>query len=167
MNTVAASLDPALTELAEFAGMQLRIAIDHLSKRGFSLTALGTTVTAGWWNGTSYKTHVLQTDDPKFIEQMSMNWLMSDHKKSKFVGIVMDGAIAVEGNKTEALILRSRTANSSIKMMAYQPYKRATEHSPSSLLNTIVDFPAELALQPEAREIVLAIMLRALIGKAS
>jgi hypothetical protein len=40
---------------------------------------------------------VLQTGDPAFVEIMAMNWLVSDHNKSKFVGIVMDGTITVEG----------------------------------------------------------------------
>lgn len=162
---MATNLDQALVELAQFAGLQLRVAADHLSKHGFLLTALGATMNVGWWNGTRYTTHVLQTDDPQFIEEMSMNWLMSDHKKSKFVGVVMDGWITVEGNKTEALILRSRKVNSSTRMMAYQPYKRAIEDSWSG--HTIVDFPAELAVSAEARDEALAIMLEAMFGKAS
>ena len=166
MDAAATTLSPALAELAEFAGMQLRIAIDRLSKMGFALTALGTTVTAGWWNGTRYTTHVLQTDDPKLIETISMNWLMADHKKSKFVGIAMDGEIKVEGNKTEALILRARTADNSIRLMAYQPYTRSTKDTPASLQRTIVDFPAEQAVTPEAREIVLGLLLKAALSKS-
>lgn len=165
MDTAATILNPALAELAEFAGIQLKIAINRLSSEGFFLTALGTTVAAGWWNGTRYTTHVLQTDNPEFIETMSMNWLMSDHKKSKFVGIVMGGEIKVEGNSTEALILRARTADNSIRLMAYQPYTRATKDTAASLQHTIVDFPAEQTVDPNARDIVLGLLLKSTLSK--
>jgi hypothetical protein len=164
MNTAATSLNPALAELAEFAGMQLRIAIDRLSKQGFSLTALGTTVTAGWWNGTRYKTHVLQTDDAAFVETMAMNWLMSDHKKSKFVGVVMHGNITVEGKTHDALILRSRTADQSTRMMAYSPYY-SDSNKDEPWQTPIVDFPADQAVSPDARKAALEIMLRSLFGR--
>jgi hypothetical protein len=56
-------------------------AFKHMAAHGFANTALGTTV-IGWWTA-SYQTHVLQTDDPAFVETMAMNWLDGDHQKSK------------------------------------------------------------------------------------
>ncbi|WP_057835491.1 hypothetical protein [Bradyrhizobium jicamae] len=144
--------------------MQLRIAFSHLSKQGFSLTALGTTMMAGWWNGTRYKTHVLQTDDAAFVETMAMNWLVSDHKKSKFVGVVMNGNIAVEGKTHDALILRSRTADQSIRMMAYASYC-SDSNKDEPWQTPIVDFPADQAVPPDARKAALEIMLRSLFGR--
>jgi hypothetical protein len=96
---------------------------------------------------------------------MAMNWLMSRHDKSRFVGVVMDGSITVEGNRHEALILRARTADNSVRMMAYQPYVRSRPDGPHNVPHTIVDFPAEQAVTPDIRDAVLAIMLKAAFSK--
>jgi hypothetical protein len=164
MDTAATTLNPALAELAEFAGIQLKIAMSRLSKEGFLLTALGTTVTAGWWNGTRYKTHVLQTNDPKFIETMSMNWLMSDHKKSKFGGVVMDGSITVDGKRHNSLILRSRNADQSIRMMAYNPYY-GESNKEEPWVTPFIEFPADQTVPPDTRKALQDIMIRSSLRK--
>jgi Helix-turn-helix domain len=162
MNSIPTALNPTLAELAGFSGLQLKLAMGHLSAHGMARTALGTTVT-GWWNS-RYQTHVLQTDDPAFVETMAMNWLVSDHKKSKFVGIVMDGNITVEGKTHDALILRSRTADHAIRLMAFNPYyKQSNKDEP--WLTPFVDFPADQAVPPDARDAVLEILLKTLLGK--
>ncbi len=167
MNVVASTLNPDLVELGAFAGFQLNLALNRLNAQGFELIALGTTMTARWWSGFRFMTHVLQTDDPNYIETMAMNWLTSDHKKSRFVGIVMDGAMTIEGNRTEALILRARTPDYSAGLMAYQPYIRATENTPSRLLQPIVDFPADLNVPSYGHDLVRERLLQAMFGKPS
>jgi len=123
-------------------------------------------MTVSWWSGTRYMTHVLQTDDQAFVETMAMNWLMSDQKKSKFVGIVMNGTITVEGNRHDAFILRSRTADHSTRLMAYQPhYSQSGAQGP--VQHTIIDFPADQGVSPNARDAALEIMLRTMFGKTN
>jgi hypothetical protein len=162
MSAAARVLGPRLTELARFAGIQLRVANEHLSTHGFVKTALGTTVT-GWWTP-QYQTHVLQTDDSAFVEKMAMNWLMSGHGKSKFVGVVMNGWIEVGGKRHDALILRSRTADQSLRMMAYTPYYNESNKD-EPWLPSSVEFPADQAVPPEHNKAALEVMLRSMLGK--
>ena len=152
-------LNRNLANLARFAGMQFRIAFRHMSKHGFANSALGTTVT-GWWSP-RYHSHVLQTDDGAYIETMAMNWLGADHKKSKFVGIVMNGSITVEGKRHNSAILRSRTADQSIRMMAYNPYYGAANKE-EPWVTPFIEFPADQAVPPDALQ---EIMIRSSLGR--
>ena len=70
-------MNSALADLARFAGVQFRSAFLHLKTHGFVNTALGTTVTR--WLA-RHHLHVLQTDNPAYVETMGMNWLHADHK---------------------------------------------------------------------------------------
>jgi hypothetical protein len=134
----------------------------HLSTHGFARTALGITVT-GWW-ASHYQTEVLKTDDPAFVEAMAMKWLMSDHKKSKFAGVVMDGSITVAGKTHDALILRSQAVDQSVRMMVHSPYyTNSTKQEPWQI--PIVDFPADQTVPPEARQAALEVMLKSMFGK--
>jgi hypothetical protein len=107
---------------------------------------------------------VLQTDDSAFVETMAMNWLSADHQKSKFVGIVMNGGITVEGKRHNSLILRSRTADHSVRMMAYEPYYGETNKE-EPWLTPFVDFPADQAVPSETRKQLQDIMLRSRLGR--
>jgi hypothetical protein len=107
-------------DLARFAGLQFRIAFQHMSTHGFAMTALGTTVES-WWMA-RYQSHVLQTDDPAFVETMAMNWYNMNHEKSKAVGIVRNGSITVHGKTHNTLFAMSRTCDRSAQLTAYHPY---------------------------------------------
>jgi hypothetical protein len=138
------------------------MAFQHMSTHGFAKTALGTTV-VGWWTA-RYQAHVLQTDNPALVEAMAMNWLDADHKKSKFVGIVMNGNIMVEGKRHDTLILRSRTADHSVRLMAYHPYY-GESNKEEPWLPPFVDFPADQAVPPDTRKALQDIMLRSRLGR--
>ena len=154
--------DAALGDLSTFAGQCLKLAITPVIKHGFLPAPMGTTMRSGWWNGTRYQTTVLDTDDPSWVETMCMNWLLSDHKKAKFAGVVMDGYITVDGTKSDALILRARTADSSIRLIAYQPYRRPTQEVSLCFLKPFVDFPAEDAVPLAKHDFALAKLLEEL-----
>ncbi|WP_092229107.1 hypothetical protein [Bradyrhizobium sp. Gha] len=142
--------------------MQIRIAFLHMKTFGFENTALGTTVT-GWWN-LRYQSHALKTDDLAHVETMAMDWLSADHSGSEFVGIVMNGTIKVNGKTHNSFILRSRTADQSIRMMAYNPYyDDPNEKEP--WVTPFIDFPADQDVSLETRKALESIMIRASLGK--
>jgi hypothetical protein len=106
-----------------------------------------------------------QTDDPLFVETMAMNWLNGDHKKSKFVGVVMNGSITVDGKIHNSLILTSRTADQSTRLMAYHPYY-AEANKEEPWVVPFIDFPADQAIPPDKQKALQDIMLMSRLGKS-
>ena len=155
-------MNSSLADLARFAGVQFRSAFQHMKTHGFVNTALGTTSTG--WLIPRHQLHVLQTDDPAYVETMAMNWLGAEHKKSKFVGIVMNGRITIEGKTHNSFISRSQTADRSTRMMAYNPYYgEANKEEP--WVTPFIDFPADHVVPPETRKALEEIMIISSLGR--
>src|SRR5262249_48607918 len=137
-------------------------AFHHSKTQGFLNSALGSTM-AGWWTP-RHQLQVMFTDNPAYIEAMAMKWLDQEHGRSKFVGIVMNGAITVDGKIHNAFISRSRTADRSMRMMAYNPYYgKADKQEP--WVTPFIDFPADQAVPPETRKALEEIMIVATLGR--
>ncbi|WP_128925486.1 hypothetical protein [Bradyrhizobium guangxiense] len=153
----------SLADLARFAGAQFRSAFEHMDTHGWGNTALGTTVT-GWWNS-RYHLHVLETDDLAYVETMAMEWLCTEHKKARFVGVVMNGKITIKGKTHNSLILRSRASDQSLRMMAYNPYYGASDKE-EPWVTPFIDFPADYVVPPETRKALEEIMITSSFGRS-
>ena len=153
------SSDAKLAELSHFAGRHLAIASRFVLNDGF-LQPFGLKLTQSRWSGATEEIVGLRTDNPNLILEMAETWLMTDHKKAKFVSVAIDSFSTIEGIRTAAVFISARPGDFSNRILVFLPYTPKTENSPTVLRAPQVDFPAESASLMPKRDAVLTNVLR-------
>ncbi len=131
-----------LAELSRFAGKHLALVGKGLLDVGFSSPS-GMTEVRSWIGGATNEFTRLENDDPGLAEAVAQHWFSVDHKNARFVSVTVNGALTIDGVRSECLILTARTGDFSTRILAYLPYTPQTSDSPIRLASPLVDLPSE------------------------